>query len=92
MKREPVAVYTALVAALTALLAIPDLGEHISPGVRFWLGVALAVLIAVGGVLVRGQTTSLAEPTARDGRPLVPSPPAEVPPRTPPAALDATEQ
>lgn len=89
MKREPVAIYTALVAALTALLAIPDLGDHVSPTIRFWLGVVLVILVAGGGALVRGQTTSLADPTAKDGRPLVPSPPAEVPPSTPPSALSA---
>lgn len=92
MKRNPVLIYSAVIAALSAFLGVAGLTDRVPENVVFWLGVALAVLTAAGGVVVRGQVTPLADPTAKDGRPLVPSPPAEVPAQTPPRALDATRE
>lgn len=77
MKRQPVLIYGAVVAALTTFLSVAGLTDRVPENVVFWLGVALAVLTAAGGVIVRGQVTPLVEPTTKDGRPLVPSPPTE---------------
>lgn len=92
MKRQPVVIYGAVVAALTAFLSVAGLTDRVSDDVVFWLGVALAVITAVGGVVVRGQVTPLADPTAKDGRRLVPTPPARVPEYATRRDLDATAE
>jgi hypothetical protein len=89
---RPVLLYGAVVAALQAVLSMADLSNLVPEKVIAILNMVLIILLAVGGALfVQGQVTPLSDPQASDGRKLVPSPPAEVPPGTPVARLDATE-
>lgn len=71
---EPVRILYAVIAALSALLGVAGLTDFLPTQVVFWLGVALAVLTAVAGEIVRNRVTPIADPHARDGAPLVPAP------------------
>lgn len=72
MKAEPVRILYAVTAALSALLGVAGLGDFLPERVIFWLGVALAVLTAAGGEIVRNRVTPVADPHDAQGRPLVP--------------------
>jgi hypothetical protein len=88
---KPVAWMAGVLAVIDAVLAINE-GAHLLPeGWTKWLLLVSAVLTAVLGRLVYNRVTPLADPKAANGLPLVPTPPARVPPGTPESALDATE-
>ena len=70
--REPVRILYAVTAGLSALLGVAGLGEFLPERVIFYLGVALAVLTAVGGEVVRNRVTPLSDPRDAANRPLVP--------------------
>ncbi|MFI6332955.1 hypothetical protein ACIBBG_32195 [Micromonospora chersina] len=57
-----------------------------------WLRLATVVLGAAGTFYVQNQVSPLKAPRAADGRPLVPTPPRDLPPATSRAESDATRQ
>ncbi|HEV8172847.1 MAG TPA: hypothetical protein VGP91_04285 [Actinoplanes sp.] len=89
-KFEPVAWLTTLAVVLGAVLEA-DAQYHFLPAT--WGHWAAVVAAVVGLILValkaRSKVTPLADPKAANGRTLVPSPPAKVPPGTPEQYLDA---
>jgi hypothetical protein len=88
-KPRPVLIFGAALAALTALTTYADIENMIPTGPLNWIRLGTVILGAGGAFWVQSQVTPLANPQAKDGRPLVPSPPARVPAGTPDAALDA---
>lgn len=89
---RPVVILGAVIAALTAITTYADIENVIPNPALNWIRLGTVVLSAVGAVYVQGQVTPLSAPRAKDGRILVPSPPAEVPAQTPPRSLDATRE
>lgn len=68
---RPVLIYAAVMAGLTALTGYAGLDQLIPSQAVAWLALATVVVGAVGGALVQGQVTPLADPRAKDGGPLV---------------------
>lgn len=86
---RPVLIYAAAMAGLTALTGYAGLDQLIPAQAVAWLALVTVVVGAVGGVLVQGQVTPLSAPQAKDGRQLVPTPPARVPDYATVRELDA---
>ena len=79
VRPRPVLIYTAVVVGLQTFLALGGSSERIDEDVLWWLQALLAVGSAVGGALLQGVVTPLSDPMSKDGRPLIPAPPATVP-------------
>ena len=90
-KFEPVRWATRALALLTALIGV-DAMFHLLPATWTpWLLAAEALLALLLGRQVRSVVTPLAAPKAANGRALVPTPPATVPPGTPRQHLRADD-
>jgi hypothetical protein len=73
VKFEPVRWMTLVLAVLSALAGTAALTDLLPVRVVGAVGVAIAVLTAVLGVLTRGAVTPLAQPRDAVGTPLVPN-------------------
>ena len=71
---RPVLIYAAVMAGLSAVTGYAGLDQLIPSQAVAWLALVTVVTGAVGGVLVQGRVTPVADPRAVDGRPLVPNP------------------
>jgi hypothetical protein len=88
---KPVAWMAGVLAAIDAVLAANEAFHLLPDDATKWLLFASAILTAILGRMVYNRVTPLADPRAANGRTLVPTPPARVPPGTSDAALDATD-
>jgi len=96
-KFKPVAWMSTILGILVALMALDDALKEAGAGdlvptrwEPYVLG-AIAILTAVLGKLAHDRVTPLADPKAANGRALVPTPPATVPPGTPQQYLRADD-
>lgn len=87
---KPVVWMVGLLATIDAVLAANEAFHLLPDDATKWLLFASAILTAILGRMVYNRVTPLADPKAANGLPLVPTPPARVPPGTPDSALDAT--
>ena len=92
MKPRPVLIFGGVLAGLTAVTTYADVENMIPGTVLNWIRLGTAVGAVVWTFYVQSVVTPLSQPVAKDGRTLVPSPPAEVPAGTTEAQLDATEK
>jgi hypothetical protein len=90
MKRRPVLIFGLVLAVLTAVTTYADIENLIPAGILNWMRLGTVVLGAGATFWVQAQVTPLTDPRAKDGRELVPTPPAKIPPGTTEAQLDAT--
>jgi hypothetical protein len=89
---KPVVWMATILATIDAVLLANDTLSLLPDGWTKWLLLASAILTGILGKLVYSRVTPLADPKAANGRALVPSPPARVPPGTPTTYLDATSE
>src|SRR5688572_26443423 len=87
---QPVAWMTSILAVLDAVIAANELYPVVPESWTPMLLFISAALTAVLGRMVWSRVTPLADPHAANGRELVPTPPARIPPGTPETSLDAT--
>lgn len=89
LKFQPVAWMTGTLAVLSTLLAVDEQFHVLPEGWTKWLLLASAAITILLGKLTHGVVTPLVDPRAANGRRLVPTPPARVPPGTAESSLDA---
>lgn len=67
---RPVLIYAATMAGLTTLTGYAGLDQLIPSSAVAWLALVTVVVGSVGGVLVQGQVTPVADPRDQYGRQL----------------------
>jgi hypothetical protein len=97
-KLKPVAWMTGILGFLSAVVALDETLEAtgtadlIPATVEPYAQGAIVFLTILLGKMTYNRVTPLADPRAANGRQLVPTPPAKIPPGVGPSALDATRE